>query len=276
MNLIGSLHDPKEILARRPGPIISVPLEELYGTSDKPLRILGETTQGFVTLDHCFRKSGKFPLLGSSRPAQEIYRGRAAFLGAHFDEDTVLAFTGVIAMIQNLERWIELPSASINLRYEEESTKLEQIHIIATPRENLMVTSGLGELVLSFRYSLRGDHIAGSTLTQKQAFELRFSEPQTIEYILSICSSLQHLVTIATNAPVPINSVSLAYNCLDKRVDFYAPLIGAVGQDIRQPSDPTQLLFTFEGVGGLQGVARWLEVAHKYRTVINALLSPES
>ena len=275
LNLIGSLHDPKEILARHPGPIISVPLEELYGSRDKPLRILGETTQGFITLDHCFRKSGRFPLLGSSRPAQEIYRGRAAFLGAHLHEDTPLAFTGVITTIQNLEHWIGLPSTSINLRYEEESTKLEQINIVATPREELIATSALGELVLSFRYSLRGDHIVESTLTQKQTVEVRFSGPQAIEYVLTICSSLQDLVTIGTNAPVSINSVSLAHNCLDKRVEFYAPLIGAVGQDTRQPPDPAQLLFTLEGIGGLQGVARWLEVAYKYRTVIDALLSPE-
>ena len=178
LNLIGSLHDPKKVITGYTGSTVKVPLEELYGSNNEPLRILGETTRGFVTLDKCWRKSGKFPLLGSSRPAQEIYRGRSAFLGAHFDEDTPLAFTGVITMIQNLEHWIGLPSASINLRYAEESTKLEQIHIIATPREELMVTSALGELVLSFRYSLRGDHIAESTLTQKQTVELRFSEPQ--------------------------------------------------------------------------------------------------
>ena len=86
LSLIGSLHDPKEVLSRHTGPVVSVPLDELYSLDSESIRILGETPKGYVTLDGCWRKSG-------SSPSQEVYDSETAFLGAHFDEDKPLVFT---------------------------------------------------------------------------------------------------------------------------------------------------------------------------------------
>ena len=92
LNLIGSLHDPREVVSRQTGPVISVPLEEMFDLNSGPKRILGETTRGPVTVDHCLRSSANFAFLGRSRPAVESYVGSLVLLGTHFYADEPLEF----------------------------------------------------------------------------------------------------------------------------------------------------------------------------------------
>ena len=273
LNLIGSLHDPLEVLSQHTGPVISVPLNEMYGLVNEPVRIVGETTKGYVTLDKCWRKSGHFPLIEGTSPAQEVYRGSSAFLGAHFGEDEPFVFTGVRTSIQNLEHWVGIPAASIELDYAEHSNEVEQLRIISTPREKMVAKTDMGELELVFGHRLGGDHILESTIRQNQYLGLRFSEPQPLEDTLRVCKSLQDLVTIGINAPTSIDSIRIRHADLDSTIGIYTRLIGATGQEINKPLHPLEMLFTFEDIGGLQSVAKWIEVASKYRLVINILLS---
>ena len=275
LNLIGSLHDPEDVLGQQTGPVISVEMEELYGLNDEPLRILGETIKGDVTLDNCVRKSGRFPLIGASRLPQEVYYSEMALLGALFDESEPLVFNGVTLSIQNLEHWIGLSSVSIELDYDENSKEIEQVRILDTPREKLAAKTSLGELELSFESILVGDHIVESTIRQKRALDLRFAESRTLEDTLRVCTSLQDLVTIGIGAPVSINGISLMGSDTDRTIDFVAQLTGAADQEGNKPPHPREMLFTFEGIGGLEGLAKWLDVAEKYQLVIDTLLSPQ-
>ena len=275
LRLIGSFHDPNEVLTRRSGPVVRVPLVELFGSNIDAPRIFGETTQGFVTLDGCWRKSGTFRWPGSRRPAQENYGAWAVFLGAHFDEDSSPAFSRVSTRVQNLENWTGLSLVRITLDYSEESKKLEEVRIVAGQPTELMAESALGEVCLSLGYSLKGDHIVESAITQRQAIQLRFSEHKSIAGILAVCSSLRDIVTIGANTPVSIDSVSLTHPSWDSPVDFHARLIGAVGQGSPGTLDNSEFLFGFEDLGGIEGLANWLEVAQRYPLVIDALLSPE-
>ena len=275
LRLIGSLHDADEVLTRHSGPVVNIHLEELYGSNTDPSKIFGETSQGFVTLDNCRRKSGTFGLPGSRRPAQEYYGARAVFLGGHFDEDSSIAFSGVSTRIQNLEHWTGISLVRIALDYSEEHKTPEEIRIIAGQPKELVTESPLGEVCLSLGYTLKGDRIVETAVTQRQAIELRFPEPKSIAGILSISSSLRDLVTIGTNAPSSIHNISLTHPCSENPIGFYARLIGAVGQESSHSPHPIDFLFTFKDIGGLEGLAKWLEVAQKYQLVINALLSPE-
>lgn len=276
LNLIGSLHDPMEVLAQHTGPVISVPLDELYGGPGRePFRILGETTKGHVTLDNCQREFGNFPFIGTPRPAQEVYQSEKALLGAHFEEDEPFVFTSIRTSVQNLEHWVGMSAVSIELDYAEQSNEVEQLRLINTPRESVISTAGLGELELAFEYRLGGDHIVESTIRQKHALELRFSEPRSLEDALRFCTALQNLVTIGSDTPVSIDSVYLGHADLDSTLRFYAQLIGATGHVGNKPPHPHDMPFTFEDIGGLKGVAKWLDIAYKYQLVIDALLSPE-
>ena len=270
LSLIGSLYDSEELLDQLTGPVVSAPQD---GMRSESVRILGETTEGYVTLDGCWRKSGSFPFLGVPRPAQEIYHGNATLLHAHFDEDEPLVFTGVRTRIQNLEHWVGMSSVSIELDYDEKTKELEQVRIVNTPLDRMVAPTSMGELELSFGSVLGGDHIVESTITQSHVLELRFSEPQSLRGTLGVCNSLRDLVTIGTDSPVSIGSVTLMHADLDRPIDCYAQLLGTDGQERGKPPHLHEMLFTFQGIGGLQGVAKWFEIARKYRLVLGQLLS---
>ena len=275
LGLIGSLHDPEAVLAKQTRPVTRVPLEELLGSNNEPVRILGETTEGYVTLDHCLRTSGKFPLFGVPRTAQEVYSGDVALLGAHFCTDEPLVFTGATVRIQNFQHWVGMSSVSIELDYDEDSKELEEVRIVDKPRENLAVTTRLGKVNMVFESVLGGDHVVESTIRQNHVVELGFLEPQSLRYTLGVCTSLRDLVTIGTDGPAAIDSVSLSHADLTRTMNFYAQLIGTERFKGNRPPHPREMLFTFEGIGGLQGLAKWLEVAQKYELVVAALVSPQ-
>ena len=272
LSLIGSLYDSEELLDQLTGPVVSAPQD---GMRSESVRILGETTEGYVTLDHCLQKSGSFPLFGVPRPAQEVYRSETALLGAQFDENEPLVFTGVRTRIQYLEHWVGMSTVSINVDYDEKSRKIEQVRIINTPRDKMVTQTSMGELELSFGSVLVGDHIVESTIRQSLALEIRFSEPQSLRDTVGVCTSLQNLVTIGIDSPVSIDRVTLMHADLDGPIDFCAQPVGIGAKEGIKPPHPHEMLFTFQGIGGLQGAAKWIDVAQKYRPVTSMLLSPK-
>ena len=274
LRLIGSLHDPESVLARQTGPVISVSLDELFGVGLEHIRIVGQTSEGYVTVDNCYRESGRFSL-GGHRPAQEVYKGNVAFLGQHFGEDEKLSFTGVTTRIQHIEHWVGMSAVSVELEREEKSNRLQQLSIVTTPLQEMVITTDLGELELAFEYGIAGDHIVESTIRQRSVLSIRFCEPQTLSNTIGICTALQDLVTIGANTPVSIDKVNLQHAGLDRAIGFYAQLIGPTEQEVTEPPAAIDQLFSFDDVGGLQGVAKWIGVAERYRSVVSALLSPE-
>lgn len=274
LDLIGSLHDPEDMLAQHTGSVVRVPIDDQHSERSKFIRILGETTKGYVTLDRCIRKLGRFTWGGVPRPAHEVYKGHVALIGAHFEEDEELSFTGVTTRIQQLEHWVGMSAVSLELERDEHSNELQQMRLVTSPHKAMVARTDLGDLTLSFEYGLSGDHIVESTVRQRNTLGLRFSDLMALSDAVGVCTSLQNLVTIGVNNPVPIDTIHLSHDDLDGTVEFYAQMIGPTIEESADPSYLHDHLFSFEDIGGLQGVAKWTAVADKYRSVINALLSP--
>ena len=273
LNLIGSLHDPAAVLARRAGPRVSVPLEELYGMNGDPVHILGETTAGYVTLPDCVRTSANYRIMGAPRPAQESYQAVAAYLGAHLGPTQFSKFTGVTVRIHNLMHWIGMPAVRIEFDYDENPKQLRQLRIINNPRSEIVTESNYGPIELAFEYQLAGDHIVESSIKQSCAINVQFESTKNVEQSLRICKTLQDLVTIGLDAPVPIDRISFHNAETNRPIELYANIDGRNGES-QASFHPSKMLFTFEGIGGLQGVAKWLAVADKYRPAVSVLLSP--
>ncbi len=266
LNLIGSLDNPNGFRAHQTGPI---------GSHNESVRILGQTNRGPITLGECRLKSGTYHMFGSSHVPQETYRANWICLGTHFSEDQPLVFSGFNINIQHLEHWLGLSALSIEVDYQETSKEIEQIRIVNTPLDNPEVESTLGRLELLFESVLAGDHIAESTIKQNCSVQLSFTEDKSLEDTLKLCTSLQSLVTIGVDTPVSINRISLIRTDVERTIDFVARLISPVNQHTSKPPDRYDMLFTYEDMGGLEAVARWIGVAGKYQLVIAALLSPK-
>ena len=90
--------------ARQTG-TVSVRLSEMLGSGSPPIRILGDTKQGPVSLDQCLvgRSSLSF---GSSGSSTAEYHALQVFEGAHFDDHTPLQFDAITFRLGHLAQWI--------------------------------------------------------------------------------------------------------------------------------------------------------------------------
>lgn len=285
LSLIGSLHEPDNVIARAramsTGPTISVPLEELYGMDRGPVRILGETTKGPITLEDCVRQGASFPFSG--RSLRENYRGSLAVLGANFGKNEPLVFSGMELSVHNLEHWVRKPGISIEFDLHEDSGIIGQTRITNTPLEKIVTRASIGELELSFSYKLRGDHVVETVLEQSCAFGVRCAQLLPYADLLKMCSAIRDLVTIGLDAPSSITGLSFqrpketltpaTVPGDSESVRLYGRFLGDDIQGNERVPRLADMLFTLDGIGGLDGVARWLEVAETYEIVIGSLVT---
>ena len=272
LDLIGSLHDPLDVLASQSGNDVRLSLDELFGANPNAARILGETLKGHLTLANCYRDTATFSLFGPRANSREHYTSTSAFLGDYIEQQPI-EITAVRTGISNLEAWIAKPSTVIELDYKADNGEFAQVRIVNTPTDPITTSTDLGELELSFDYRLGGDHIIQSRIEQNCLIECRFPNPEPLENALRICSALQHLVTIGVGAPSSIETISLSHTDISVPTKFYAPLLGPNSTGKVKTPHPQQMLFTFDGMGGLTKVGSWLGVADKYHTVIGLLTS---
>ena len=152
-----------------------------------------------------------------------------------------------------------------------------------TPVGKLVAPTSLGEVELSFAYKLRNDHFVETAVEESCALGVRFSEPRSLEETLQACTALQHFVTIGVDAPVPITSVLLSHadfvhmrpqgKTTHDPIDLYTELQGSDVPKEARAINPMQMMFVFDDIGGLERLARWLEVANKFKPVIGLLMS---
>lgn len=283
LNLIGSFHDPQEILTRAhqasTGPEITVTSNEMFGSSENPLRILGETNRGPVTLEGCMRSRANFPLSRPVADARESYQGELALLGVHVLGGDPIVFNAAKLRLGHLEHWVR--RSAVGLVYDVDGSKVTGLNRITytTPEESI-VTTDFGELDLTFGGKLRGDHFVETTIEQDCSFGLKFAEPRSLEEVIAICSDLQNLVTIGLDTPSTITYLYLSpcdqsttQSFGDRQsIELYAEFTGADIHQGKGAPRPTDIFFTFDDIGGLEGIARWLKTSNKFRLVVGSLL----
>ena len=119
------------------------------------------------------------------------------------------------------------------------------------------------------------------TQTFYERINLTFAASHSVEDTVSICSTIQDLVTIGLDAPSAIAKLSLSPSTQLKDssrrtsewIELYAQFTGADTEPDATPPHPAKMLFTFEDIGGLRGVAKWVQIARKYQAVIGALVN---
>ena len=281
LNLIGSVHDPDEVLAQRSGPNVSVPIDELFGWNREPNRILGQTGARKLTLDHCHRTREAIEL--TSGMAQESYAPRFILSGVHLNDDEELAISSLTLRLRHLEYWVRHSGIEVKLDRDDKSAGIKQARIICTSLDTSTASGNFGELLMAFNYNVRGDRIVEAGIEQRCSFGIRFTAARSLEDTLKVCSALQNLVTIGTHATSSIAGVTLqgsrSNNALGAsqdeflRVQLYAQFTGNDVQGEKDAPSPYDMLFTYDDVGGLDSVARWLEESEKYKPVIDSLVS---
>ena len=242
-----------------------------------PVRILGAAGTRLVTLDECTNTE-----LRLSGVTSEEYRPRLVFDGVHFDRDEVPSFSSLATEIRHLTHWVGKSGISIDSGADGDINRIGKLSATVVPIEGIMTSRSFGELEISYQYTLCGDHIVETQIKQNCTAEVRFAEPKALNEALQVCVALQQIVTIGVDAPVSISSVRLRPARMnrpdragigDDQIRLYAEFPGSDLPKESLSSHVSKMLFTFDDIGGVDGLAAWIEVAKEFEPVVGLLTS---
>ena len=264
LGLIGSLHR----------------LGEAFGKSAGPVRIHGLAEGKKLTLVDCYRSNTLMQIPGIVR---EQYRPLHVLSGVQLGENQPLEFDGVRLKLLHLDSWVWKTGTTTDISRDNHSTGIEKIQITCTLLENESFPTDDGELELIFTYDFNPDPFRITTLTQSTLLGVQFSEPCPLLSIFETCTALRNLLTIGVGAPAFATEVSLTRSDSTRDVGggetspipigLYNQGLGDATQREVKNIHPLEMLFTYDDIGELQGIAAWLETSAKFKPVIGSLLS---
>ncbi len=236
---------------------------------DTPVRIQGVAGAKLFTLDECRQTGQSITVPGFVR---ERYRVQSILVGAHINHGESLEFISVQLQMNHMRAWVGKTGTHVDIKPGDDSKGISKVVVTHEPLEEVTGSSNIGELEISFPFRFHPDDSGKTWIMQNCQFGARFTNYSTLEEVLQVCSALQDLVTIGVDAPTTITS--LALNTVnDDRVELYARFRGSQVLAKIRDVHPAEMMFTFDHIGGLSGIAGWLEVSQRYGAVIGSLLS---
>ena len=239
------------------------------------IRIIGHAEGKSLTLDGCF-------LIGTREygvsDTQERYHANTILSGAEFSETEPLEFVAADLSIQHLDEWCGRSYISRDRAY---SYKKEGAITYTLP-PSASVQTYFGEVDLWINFTLHSGRFKES-VEQIYGFAIRLNEAQPLTTVMQLGSDLQDLLTICANATAAITRFSLRHSELKRETPSggirYHPIELHVQHRGNHALSDTakilspRMLVTFDELGGIAGIGRWLTCASKYKGALAALLS---
>ncbi len=242
-------------------------------------RILGLVAGGkSVTLENCLNGGTSGELLSGFH--RQSHSAQFLFQGAHFEPDESLEFTSISVATDHLAHWVQ--RAEIETAVDRNISNRRSVSMNLTVPENETLDLERGRLSLGFFWKTEGDSLTSKRLTHACKFKLEFDDLVPLPKLLRFGQAIQDLVTIGIDVPVLFSSVELKRpdvvhkfedgTHIDLPITFFAAPAAKVE---RSPKPPPRhrIIFSYEQLGGINGVAAWLAVAEKFRPVLGSLLS---
>ena len=237
--------------------------------TEDPVRMHGIAGNKLFTLDGCLQSNQTISMPGFIRDRYDV---QWAFEGAHFDAGKPVEYAGVHLQLDHLGDWVRKTGTHVDITYADNPGGIEEIHIVHKPLAKLVGSSHLGELEVSFPFRFHPDVFDKVWIKQDSEFAAQFTGYLSLEDTLRVCAAVQDLVTIGVDSPTSISKLSLD-TADGERVELYARVRGNQVQAETKSIHPARMIFTFDHIGGLSGIAAWLEVSHCYEAVTSSLLS---
>lgn len=255
-------------------------LQDVFSPQSEHSRIFGVAGKRLLTLDRCMHGGTS---MGTLDIVRERYFPEVILSGVHFEEDEPLEFNAVHLELQHLEHWVWKSGIQTNIESDGTGRGISEIQVSFTPLPKSVVTTDIGTLELKHTFGFRPDPVIETTITQGCSIGMRFDKPYPLEDAIKVGSTLQNLLTVGVHSLSHFEKVMLSHPALVRTLSsgrevtdsiyVYAQFRGSNVQKQERTIHPAEMLFTFEDIGGLDGVAKWLKTSAKFRLVIDSLLS---
>jgi ApeA N-terminal domain 1 len=284
----GTLHLQDELR-----PIVWLDNVLANGSVQKYRADAGETTQRtypliFGWVDHC-----AYTLLDSFRLSAHEYDMEERvervhvnrFLqGAWFDDPDGLRVDRLVIDMRHLTSWVDHSGLAVTWP-QVEGIEADVFAVVTAKTLPPFTTEQDGvEIRLTQGLSGTGDHVHSVGVTEWWSLRLHKSEIEPLNTFLDIASDFQDLLSIAVGHTAQFEKVVMHHPELPALSHAGTPL-GNMRQDItyyapwsnrsapREPVKKHDMYFTFDDLGGIDGVRRWLTVAADYRTELGRVMA---
>ena len=254
-------------------------MENIFEDSVEPLTIHGAAGGKLLTLVNCLRTHSSLNIPGIFR---EEYKPFTILAGCHIAEDQPLAFEAVHITLRHLDEWVGKTGTNVTIT-PGDSNSIEKVVVTHQPLDKQSIPTEFGSLELRFKSSFKLGTLSSTEISEETFLAAKFNELQPLENIFRICTALRNLVTVAIGAPAVIYETTVRHPSFMNQVgdsspfpvpiEMYTKWSGVYSADESVTVHPAEMLFTYDDIGGLAGVAKWVDISESYASVIRSLLS---
>ena len=209
-----------------------------------------------------------------SGPLGEVWSAESVLRGAHQAEPASAVYDCARFEVADIGHWL---TQSSGLRVEEADDR-PKLSLIYEPMPMPSAATKFGEVKLAQNVRRTGDGVISLGIEQTWEVEMRFNPAQPLRKILDHCEHMRQLVTFGLGDRVTprqltlIRARSAPPGCRTRQHHLYRRGWDPAAPN-RDADDPSLLLSFFDEqiLGGVAGVAAWLDLADAYGTAMRQL-----
>ena len=246
-----------------------------------PVRMNAIAGGRFFALEECHFAGFRLEYAGGGQTGltRHEYQSDLLIAGLHWEDREQLQFKNVLLHLRYLEQWLDQVGA-FPAGYESRSRSRPLI--VAAFDElgrEVVIPCEFGELGLTYGRATSGDRFLETMIHHNFFFDLRLAEEYSLDEVLNLCGLLLDMVTLGCDFPSALTDLAMdhpqqasATSVAEKLpIKLYMRTIGNYAGGPRGGGPPSGMIFTFSDLGGMEGVAKWLEAASRYRIAVGAL-----
>lgn len=282
LRLSGSLRPPEWLENRRDGVVVQRVIAESPPDQRIYPRIHGQSGRRLFHLEDSFRINIEHYLCREDDSAERVHVNWL-LTGAWFDGEEQVEFDKAIVRFQHLTDWVDHSGLETDHFNRDPDAPFAQALAHSLPPFRASVADECG-LTLWQELSTGGDRRNDLILNQRWVLTLSATETRPLEFFTDRVSDLQDLLTIATGKVANIEEFHFTHDDVPllslagtpmgetkEMLGFYSRW--ANRDDDNERLSPHAMLFTFDDLGGTDGVRRWMQFAESYRSELSRVMA---
>lgn len=277
LRLSGSIRPREPLKNGRDGVVTDPPQDQrIYP------RIHGQSGRKFFNLEDSFQISIEHYLCRDDDSAEKIHVNWL-LTGAWFESDEQVEFDKAIVRFQHLTDWVNRTGLETDILNPDPGAPFATAWAKSLPPLKALMVDDC-ELTLGQELSAGGDHRNDIVITQRWTLTVAAAERRPLEFFTNRVSDFHDLVSIAagkvanietfhfTHDDVPLRSLAgTPIGEAKAKLGYYSRWSNHDRHDERL--DPHIMLFTFDDLGGIAGVERWMRFAGTYRSELSRVMA---
>ncbi|MEU8674421.1 HEPN domain-containing protein [Streptomyces sp. NPDC048560] len=249
-------------------------------------RIFGAAGNHLFSLENCSRTERTSGHLNNS-PETAAYNVGSFFRGVHWPNAMEPSAESISGDLRYLTHWVDRSGIrSTHNRFDPDlgysaARPFASLDLVPQPKQSVPLDNGM---TLLLYHNVKADAPSPTQSFLSEKYMARFASPSGVlptSDLTDQISNLQDLVSIATGRTAEFDSLSFrpsgshALGRPDIRtpIDFFARWLALDTSPTPHQLHPHQMHFTFDALGGIAGVRRWLNTADIHRPLLGRVMS---